>query len=63
VTANVARTWDLCRPVLNFPLVKNLLAASSRRLHDFAASFTSISEAYRTGAMSYGMIVAEKPAF
>lgn len=61
VTKNVSRTWDLCRPVLNFPLVKTLLATGSHRLHDFASSFTSISDAYRTGAMAYGMIVGRKP--
>jgi hypothetical protein len=42
--------------------VKTLLAAGSPRLHDFASSFTSIAEAYRTGAMAYGMIVGQKPA-
>jgi tocopherol O-methyltransferase len=61
VTKNVSRTWDLCLPVLNFPLVKTLLAVGSPRLHDFASSFTSIAEAYRTGAMAYGMIVGQKP--
>lgn len=60
VTANVARTWDLCRSLLNVPLVKPLLAAGSPRLHAFASSFTSIAEAYRTGAMAYGMIVGAK---
>ncbi|MEO7413739.1 MAG: methyltransferase domain-containing protein, partial [Opitutaceae bacterium] len=62
ITANVARTWDLCRPVLNFPLVKTMLAVGSPKLHAFANSFTSIAEAYRTGAMAYGMIVGRKPA-
>lgn len=62
VTENVARTWDLCRPILNFPLVKTLLAAGSPRLHDFASSFTSISDAYRTGAMAYGMLVGQRPS-
>lgn len=61
ITRNVARTWDRCLPVLNFPLVKTILAAGSSRLHAFANSFTSIAEAYRTGAMAYGMIVAQKP--
>jgi tocopherol O-methyltransferase len=61
VTGQVARTWDLCRPILDFPLIKTFLARSSRRLHEFASSFTSIAHAYRSGAMEYGMIVAAKP--
>jgi hypothetical protein len=30
-------------------------------LRNFAAAFFSIAEAYRTGAMAYGMFVARKP--
>ncbi|MEO6568038.1 MAG: class I SAM-dependent methyltransferase [Opitutaceae bacterium] len=60
VTVNVTRTWDLCRSLLNVPLVKPLLATGSPRLHAFASSFTSIADAYRTGAMAYGMIVGRK---
>lgn len=61
VTDQVARTWNLCLPVLKFPLVRSLLAVGSPRLHDFANSFTSIANAYRTGAMAYGIIVGQKP--
>lgn len=61
LTAQVARTWDLCRPVLDFPFVKTFLASGSRRLHAFASSFASIAEGYRTGAMAYGMLVGQKP--
>lgn len=62
VTRHVARTWDFCQPVLSFPLVKTLLASGSSRLRNFAAAFYSIAEAYRSGAMAYGMLVGRKPA-
>jgi hypothetical protein len=61
LTAHVARTWDLCQPILHFPFVKTLLSSGSSRLRNFAAAFSSIAEAYRTGAMAYGMLVAQKP--
>jgi tocopherol O-methyltransferase len=60
ITSHVARTWDLCQPVLNFPLVKTLLASGSARVRNFASSFSAIAEAYRSGAMGYGMLVARK---
>jgi tocopherol O-methyltransferase len=62
ITAHVARTWAICQPVLRFPLVKTLLSGGNRRLRDFADAFTAIDDAYRTGAMAYGMFVACKPA-
>ncbi|HEX2854849.1 MAG TPA: methyltransferase domain-containing protein [Opitutaceae bacterium] len=62
VTSHVARTWKLCHPILNFPLVKTFLAHSGKRIHEFASSFQSIDNAYATGAMAYGMIVAVKPS-
>jgi tocopherol O-methyltransferase len=60
VTENVRQTWSLCRPMLNFPLVKTVLAAGNPKLAAFADSFSAIDEAYRTGAMSYGMFVAHR---
>ena len=61
VTANIIRTWSLCRPVLELPLVKTMLAAGNEKLAAFAESFSAIDEAYRTGAMQYGMFVGTKP--
>lgn len=60
ITAQVSRTWSLCKPVLGFPLVKTMLAAGSKKLRAFADSFEALDEAYRTGAMQYGMFVARK---
>lgn len=60
ITANVMRTWSLCRPILELPLVKTMLAAGNEKLAAFAESFTAIEEAYRTGAMGYGMFVARR---
>lgn len=61
VTAHVTRTWSLCRPILDFPLVKTMLAAGSEKLAAFAESFTAIDDAYHSKAMGYGMFVASKP--
>ena len=61
ITAKVNRTWLVCRPILEFPLVKTMLAAGSEKLAAFADSFAAIDEAYRTGAMAYGMFVARRP--
>ncbi|MEZ5413644.1 MAG: class I SAM-dependent methyltransferase [Opitutaceae bacterium] len=61
VTANVARTWDLARAVLDRPEVRALLAVSDRETRDFARAFTSMSDAYASGAMGYGFFVARKP--
>jgi tocopherol O-methyltransferase len=60
VTDKVCRTWALCRPVLNFPLVKTMLAVGGGKLRAFADSFAAIDEAYHSGAMRYGMFVAQK---
>ncbi len=61
ITSHVLPTWDLCRKILAFPLVKKIVAKRDRRLREFAASFTSIDQAYRSGAMAYGLFAAEKP--
>lgn len=60
ITDQVSRTWAVCRPILEVPLVKTMLAAGNEKLAAFADSFSSIDEAYRTGAMAYGMFVARK---
>jgi tocopherol O-methyltransferase len=62
ITQRVKRTWSLCRPVLGFPLVKTMLSTGGRKLQAFADSFVAIDEAYGTGAMRYGMFVAQKGA-
>ena len=60
ITDQVSRTWAICRPILEIPLVKTMLSAGNDKLAAFADSFSSIDEAYRTGAMAYGMFVACK---
>lgn len=60
ITEHVNRTWLVCRPILDYPLVKTMLAAGNPKLAAFADSFVAIDEAYRTGAMGYGMFVASK---
>jgi len=60
ITEHVNRTWLVCKPILDFPLVKTMLAAGDPKLAAFAESFSAIDEAYRTGAMGYGMFVASR---
>jgi len=60
VTEYVNRTWQVCQPVLEFPLVKTMIAAGNQKLAAFAESFSAIDQAYRTGAMGYGMFVASR---
>ena len=60
ITEQVKRTWTVCRPFLKSPLVKTLLTAGGDKLSAFADSFSAIDDAYRTGAMSYGMFVASR---
>ena len=60
ITQHVNRTWLVCKPILDFPLVKTMLAAGNPKLAAFAESFSAIDEAYRTGAMGYGMFVASR---
>ena len=63
ITRQVSRTWSLCRPILEFPLVKTMLSAGNDKLAAFVDSFSAIDEAYRTGAMRYGMFVAHRPHY
>ena len=56
ITEQVKRTWTVCRPFLKSPLVKTLLTAGGDKL----SAFSAIDDAYRTGAMSYGMFVASR---
>lgn len=60
ITDRVQRTWTYCRPLLGTRLVRKLLASRAPRLLAFADSFAAIHDAYLTGAMAYGMMVAQK---
>jgi tocopherol O-methyltransferase len=60
ITDHVIKTWSVCKPVLELPLVKTMLAAGNEKLAAFTDSFSAIEEAYQTGAMRYGMFVASR---
>lgn len=60
VTSQVARTWELCLPLLRLPPALALLRLADEQTAAFARSFTSIRSAYATGAMAYGMFAARR---
>ncbi len=63
LTPRVARTWEVCMRrvrVSGVGLLTRLLGGRLLRL--FVERFATLWEAYRSGAMRYGLFVAEKPA-
>src|SRR5262245_56064897 len=62
LTAQVAQTWEICLKRVRASWVGWLAWIGGRRMRSFRAHFTTLLDAYRSGAMRYGMFVAEKPA-
>jgi tocopherol O-methyltransferase len=63
LTPQVARTWEVCLRRLRASGVGWLARlAGGRRLRCFVDRFATLWGAYRSGAMRYGLFVAEKPA-
>jgi tocopherol O-methyltransferase len=62
LTARVAETWDICRRRVEASGVGVLAWLLSRRTHTFLDHFATLGNAYRSGAMQYGLFIAEKPA-
>jgi tocopherol O-methyltransferase len=62
LTAQVARTWDICRQRVERTGTGLFAWLGGRRMRAFVDHFATLGNAYRTGAMAYGMFVAEKPA-
>jgi tocopherol O-methyltransferase len=62
LTGQVLRTWDICRRRLERTRVNLLARLVGREMRLFAERFAVLGNAYRSGAMRYGLFVAEKPA-
>ncbi len=60
-TDRVAETWSICRRRVEQTRVRWLARLIDRQTTQFLDDFTTILEAYRSGAMSYGCFVARKP--
>jgi tocopherol O-methyltransferase len=60
LTPQVIRTWDICRRRLQLSGVGLLARIAGQRMHSFVDRFATLGDAYRSGAMRYGLFVAEK---
>jgi tocopherol O-methyltransferase len=61
-TAQVERTWEICRDRVRRSGVRWLAAAIDRSTVMYLDRFETILNAYRSGAMRYGCFIAHKPA-
>ncbi len=59
-TDRVTRTWEICKQRVERTGVRHLAKLLDRDQVDFIDGFDALLNAYRTGAMQYGAIVAEK---
>ncbi|MGB7345072.1 MAG: class I SAM-dependent methyltransferase [Pirellulaceae bacterium] len=60
-TDRVARTWEICKRRVQRTGVRHVAKLLDREQVDFIDGFDALLNAYRSGAMRYGAIVAEKP--
>jgi tocopherol O-methyltransferase len=60
-TDRVTKTWEICKQRVQRTGVRHLAKLLDREQVDFIDGFDALLNAYRSGAMQYGAIVAEKP--
>ena len=60
LTAQVARTWEICLGRVRRSAVGWFAPLAGRSMTRFLAHFTTLLNGYRSGAMRYGLFVAEK---
>ncbi|MFG0261575.1 MAG: methyltransferase domain-containing protein [Novipirellula sp. JB048] len=61
-TARTAKTWEICKRRVARSGVRHLAKLLDRDQVAFIDGFDTLLNAYRSGAMQYGAITAEKPA-
>ena len=61
-TDRVTRTWEICKRRVQRSGVRQLAKLLDREQVDFIDGFDALLNAYRSGAMQYGAIVAVKPS-
>jgi tocopherol O-methyltransferase len=59
-TSRVLRTWEICQQRIDRTRMTWLARLIDRRQMPFLSHFTTILDAYRSGAMQYGCFVAER---
>ena len=60
-TDRVTKTWEICKQRVQRTGVRHIAKLLDREQVDFIDGFDALLAAYRSGAMQYGAIVAEKP--
>ncbi|HBJ34987.1 MAG TPA: hypothetical protein DDZ51_09550, partial [Planctomycetaceae bacterium] len=60
-TERVTKTWEICKQRVKKLGVRHVAKLLDREQVSFIDGFDSLLRAYRSGAMQYGAIVAEKP--
>jgi tocopherol O-methyltransferase len=61
-TSRVKRTWEICRERVGRFRLRSLARWFDRDSVDFLDRFQTMLDAYSTGAMRYGCLIAEKPS-
>jgi len=61
LTARVGQTWDICIRRVRASGVGWLARLAGKEMGSFVDHFATLGNAYRSGAMRYGMFIAEKP--
>jgi len=62
LTAQVGQTWDICMRRVRASGVGLLSRLAGQKMRSFVDHFATLGNAYRSGAMRYGLFVAEKPS-
>lgn len=60
ITPQVAETWTHGLAIVRRPPIQALLGMFDKGTRDFVTAFPAMQEAYRSGAMAYGMFIARK---
>lgn len=60
-TLRTARTWDICKKRVRRMRIRHIARVLDKDQVEFIDGFDTLLDAYRTGAMQYGAIVARKP--
>jgi tocopherol O-methyltransferase len=62
LTPQVTRTWDICRRRVERTGMDHLSRLLGQKMRRFVERFAALGAAYRSGAMRYGLFVADRPA-
>ncbi len=60
-TDRTAKTWEICKQRVERWHIRRIASVLDKDQVSFIDGFETLLKAYRTGAMVYGAIVAEKP--